>query len=537
MKLPTIALALLTWGGLAAAQGNVVYDSRLPTPEPKVSAQERARIQTLASQAARARAWDSPDPQPSEANCDGQDFKIHGVAPGAFTVKGAKQTAYLYTYCYVVANAWNQGLVITEGSKTLVHYTFTARTSEMYSVKDINRNGYTELALGGAFTGQGSTRGYLEIAEFAPQRRILASFSSSNGLAVREDNCGAVGSGGTWKSRVIRVTPGTVPRFTQQPISGRCGNDRTAAGQVSVQAVKVTAEPTGWKSVAVTAPVAGGTNILGTTTPFSATSLCQKVGCRVLGNAQVGGYLFATYATKDSYSVGSEGYFAFLKNGKTVAVGVYGLGSQEYTDVGTVQDLRNLVTLTGRPLPSLKGVMAPPYVLSVPAGTSQDPQVLRRDRNVTLPLGNGLVLTNASQRIALGNDLSGPTRSPSSLRFIDVAYVALASEAGAISRLINRWAPAEQQAARQAYIKGVGLISACPVRRAGGQPVSVDELLPHTPTPSASASWALARGYTLNHNTMYVALALPGLALSSIEIQSSGGRTMKEAWTAPACVR
>ncbi|MDL2345210.1 hypothetical protein QOL99_13775 [Deinococcus sp. MIMF12] len=536
MKLPMIALALLSCGGLAAAQGNVVYDSRLPTPKPNVSPQERSRIQTLASQAARAKAWDTPDFRPSEAGCSGQDFQINGVAPGAFTVKGAKQTAYLYTYCYF-RPGWNQGLVITQGSQVLAHYAFTALHSEMYALKDINRNGYTELALSGGFTGQGYTTGYLEVAELAPQRRLLASFNSQNKLSVWEDNCGAVGSGGTWKARVIRVTPGAAPRFTQQPISGRCGNERTATGQGSVQAVKATPEPTGWTAVAVTAPVAGGTNILGTTTPFSATALCQKVGCRVLGNAQVGGYLFATYATKDSYSVGSEGYFAFLKNGKTVAVGVYGLGSQDYTDVGTVQDLRDLVTLTGRPLPSLKGVMGPADAMYFPAGMAQGPQVLRRDRNVTLPLGSGLVLTNASQRVALGNDPSKLTRSSSALRFIDVTYVALASEAGAISKLINRWVPAEQQAARQAYLKSIGLVSACPARGATGQPVSVNGLFPSAPTASASTSWALARGYTLNANTMYMALALPGLALSSIEIQSSGGRTMEEAWAAPACVR
>ncbi|PJI55083.1 hypothetical protein CTI14_08160 [Methylobacterium radiotolerans] len=127
-----------------------------------------------------------------------------------------------------------------------------------------------------------------------------------------------------------------------------------------MQAVNVKPEPTTWKAVPVSTAASSGTNILGTTTPFSATALCQKVGCRVLGNAQVGGYLFATYTTKNTYSVGSEGYFAFLKNGKTVAVGVYALGSQDITLAGNPQDLNDLVALAGKPLPDLRGAMGSP---------------------------------------------------------------------------------------------------------------------------------------------------------------------------------
>lgn len=277
---------------------------------------------------------------------------------------------------------------------------------------------------------------------------------------------------------------------------------------------------------------ASAASLLGTTTPFSKTALCKRVGCTVSGNAQVGGYLFATYTVKDAYRAGQSGYFAFLKNGKTVAVGVYGLGSQDYSTAGLVQDLKDLVGLTGRPMPSLNGVL---NAASLPfaKGSPADPLVLRRDRNVTLPLGEGMVLTNKSQRVALGNDDS-KFSSHASLRFIDVAYVALAGEVEPISRLINRWAPAEERAARQNLLKALGLRSACPATLTSGKVVKISEVVGYPTSPWQD--WAVARGYTLNSGQLSVGFALPGLALSTVQINSSGGDTMQEVGNSPACI-
>jgi hypothetical protein len=109
-------------------------------------------VKYLAEQALGAGVWDV-DPR----LCDGRDFTIHGVAPGAFTVKGARQTAYLYTYCFF-RPGWNQGLVIVQGNEIVAHYAFTNLASSMYALKDINRNGMTELALEYGFTGRGTRR-------------------------------------------------------------------------------------------------------------------------------------------------------------------------------------------------------------------------------------------------------------------------------------------------------------------------------------------------------------------------------------------
>lgn len=277
---------------------------------------------------------------------------------------------------------------------------------------------------------------------------------------------------------------------------------------------------------------ANAASLLGTTTPFSKTALCQRVGCVIMGNAQVGGYLFTTYAVKDSYSVGSSGYFSFLRNGRTVAVGVYALGSQDFTMAGSIQDLKDLVGLTDRPMPTLKGAMGSPSDLpEVPGFPVKYEQVLRRDRNVTLPLGGGMVLTNKSQRIALGNDAS-KFSSTIALRFIDVAYVALAGDVELISRVINRWSPTDKRSALQAYMKGVGLRALCPVASINGRNVKLDDFQ----LQSKFLNWPVAHGYTLNLNATS-GFALPGLALSTIEIAPTGGDGRADEGLFPACIR
>ena len=234
MVLKALFVALTLAGvGAASAQTRVVYDSRLPTPEPRLTESERGRVKYLAEQALGAGVWDV-DPR----LCDGRDFTIHGVAPGAFTVKGAKQTAYLYTYCFF-RPGWNQGLVIVQGNEIVAHYAFTNLASSMYALKDINRNGLTELALEYGFTGQGYTEGGVQVVELRPNRRQLARFEAY------ADDCGVAESGGTWSSQVIRVTPGSTPKFTSQRIEGRCGEERTTR-QDAIRPVTTKVEPTGW---------------------------------------------------------------------------------------------------------------------------------------------------------------------------------------------------------------------------------------------------------------------------------------------------
>ena len=246
MKLPPLLLTLaMALSGLAAAQSRVLYDSRIQVPEPRLTESERGRIQYLADQAAGQDLWEQSGG--SVDGCSGRDFTVTGVAPGSFTVKGAAQTAYLYTYCYERPGDL-QGLVLVQGSAIVAHYVFVDHLSTMYSLKDINRNGFTELALEGGFTGQGSTEDWLEIAELGPVRRLLGLLDYDHPPQPYLDNCGAVDTGGTWTSWVIRVTPGKAPTFTRQAISGRCGNERVATSVGPVRPLILKPAPTGWSA-------------------------------------------------------------------------------------------------------------------------------------------------------------------------------------------------------------------------------------------------------------------------------------------------
>jgi hypothetical protein len=244
MLLKTALTALaLGCAGLASAQSRVLYDSRLPTAEPRITESERGRVKFLAGLAMQAGLWDSGEFGPS-GDCSGEDFQINGVAPGSFTVKGAQQTAYLYMYCYY-RPGWSQGLVITQGDGVVAHYVFTGLASGMYALGDINRNGFTELVLEGGFTGQGYTEGYLEIAELRPQRRLLGTLNYEFNSPYK-DNCGTLDKALAWTSRVIRVTPGVTPQFTQQVIQGKCGNEQVATFTGGIQPLKLKPSPTGW---------------------------------------------------------------------------------------------------------------------------------------------------------------------------------------------------------------------------------------------------------------------------------------------------
>lgn len=243
MKLNACVMTLLLAGaGLASAQSRVLYDPRLPTPEPRISETERGRVKYLADQAAQRGLWANLDSVPGGTRdlleCGSRGFRIRGVAPGAFTAKGAQQTAYLYDYCNV-SHAQNlQGLVVLNNLEVAAHYTFTGDYYALYAVKDINRNGFTELGLEGYYGNMGTGEGWLTVAELQPGRRNLLR------LDVYSDDCLGVQTG--WKSQVIRVIPGATPQYTTQPIAGKCSNERVATSVGSIRPISVQATPTGW---------------------------------------------------------------------------------------------------------------------------------------------------------------------------------------------------------------------------------------------------------------------------------------------------
>lgn len=275
-----------------------------------------------------------------------------------------------------------------------------------------------------------------------------------------------------------------------------------------------------------TALAASPSTLLGTKNPFSKSAVCQQFACVVSGNADVAGYRFITYArTTDQggyvETPGSGGFFVFQKGGVNVAIGIFGIGTQATTTVGDVKDVELLMTLSGRS----GGIPAGALVASE---VDQTPLVmLDRSRNVTFPLGGRVVLTNSSQR----NRVKISNASRGAIREIDVAYIALSAEVPRISRLINRWAPAEEAATRRAFMAAQHLKSSCPMRDAQGNTMSFDRF-----PQKAWTSWLVARGFGVNSNTGYLAFPLPGLAQSSVVVTADHAVDMEALVSSPLCV-
>lgn len=241
MKFATWMCTLLLGSvGLASPQSRVLYDVRVPTPAPDAPVSVLQVINYLAGIADSENLWGK------SAQCWERRFTVDGIATGAFTAPNTKQTAYLYNDCFIVPNQNRQGLVIMQGATVVAHYVFNDHFTEMYSLKDINRNGYFELGLLRHLEGQGTANDYLAVVELRPNRRFLMLEK------VNYNDCGNMGTAG-WTSQVIRVNPATKPTFTRQNLSGRCDGVnafRRVAGQGAIKPFTPSQEPTGW----VTAP-------------------------------------------------------------------------------------------------------------------------------------------------------------------------------------------------------------------------------------------------------------------------------------------
>ena len=222
--------------GMATAQSRVLYDVRVPTPQAFLPDADAQQIRSVARKAEQAHLWKG------QADCAGQSLSIEGMASGAFTTPNIKQNAYLYTTCFVVPNVSRQGLVIMQDHKIVAHYVFTDHFKEVYGVKDVNKNGYSELGFIRRLEGQGTANDYLMLAELRPNRRFLLAEK------VNYNDCGNMGTAG-WTSQLIRVLPSSLPTFTKQLLTGTCDDVepfRRLTGQGTVKTLTAKQEPTGW---------------------------------------------------------------------------------------------------------------------------------------------------------------------------------------------------------------------------------------------------------------------------------------------------
>lgn len=230
---PLLTLALL---GSTAAElqdsnvpSRVLYDSRLPVTEPRLTESERNRVRDLVGQAAKNNAWSRLEYTGADYTqlCSGDDFTVLDVASGSFTTMNTRQIAYLYTYCWSSHADVLQGLAIFQGNKAVAHYLFHDHYSTVRTLKDLNLNGRDELLLRGSFMGQGYTEGWVNIAEVGHDVRFLGQLDFKHLPQPYSDNCGAVEKG-TWESIVIRGVAGSPPSMTQQQLKGRCSNMNVA---------------------------------------------------------------------------------------------------------------------------------------------------------------------------------------------------------------------------------------------------------------------------------------------------------------------
>lgn len=139
----------------------VVFDPSENSPETKISAAEKALVETVLPKARKT--W-------TEDACT-EDFSVTGKAKGAFTKQNAAQTAYLYEFCQTGNGFANDGIVVTEAGKIVAHYLYEgAWTLNLTSLPDINGNGIDELVVhnsGGMHQGTFGTG--LDVLEISPK--------------------------------------------------------------------------------------------------------------------------------------------------------------------------------------------------------------------------------------------------------------------------------------------------------------------------------------------------------------------------------
>jgi hypothetical protein len=152
-----IAMATFAVG----AQGTVVvHDPTKDAPEAKLTKTEQALLDSVMPAVAKHVSSDS---------CDKQTRDTSGIAHGAFTRAGAKQTLIFYQYCQTGNGLGWVGLVLIDGGKVVGNYVSDSGWSMgIETVPDINKNGLDEFTLafgGGMHQGQGGVG--VDLMEFS----------------------------------------------------------------------------------------------------------------------------------------------------------------------------------------------------------------------------------------------------------------------------------------------------------------------------------------------------------------------------------
>ena len=157
-------------------------------------------------------------PELVKAGASEEDADCLGAATGAFTRKGAAQTAVRYLATITSHNDNPHGVAIIEDGELLGRLEFeSSYGGSISSLPDIDRNGLSELVLHDGTAGQGSGVDLISLLELPGGKvRKLGFFK------VHENDCGVEEGKGTRKDIRIFARPGPRPAFTQEILTGPC---------------------------------------------------------------------------------------------------------------------------------------------------------------------------------------------------------------------------------------------------------------------------------------------------------------------------
>ena len=152
MKKRAVLLLCLIASSVAAQQAmSVLFDSKLPSKSIDLTQAQRVRVTADALRVAGAalRKHCAPiDPW------DGKTMKLETVLSGSFTRKNSKQTAHVFSpdcASGFMAGSWRV-VTVHETSNLVNAYLLTSKHrffmlgNERYAVRDVNQNGYSEIA-------------------------------------------------------------------------------------------------------------------------------------------------------------------------------------------------------------------------------------------------------------------------------------------------------------------------------------------------------------------------------------------------------
>jgi hypothetical protein len=192
----------------------VVNDPTVTAKETKMTAAERKIFERDALPAVRKMI---------KSDVCEESLQDAGVARGAFTAPGKRQSLIFYEYCQTGNGfGWN-GLVLIEGDRVVGNFVSEGGWGVYVApVDDINQNGILEFTLaysGGLHQGQGGTG--VELMEFA------------NGLPAgigwyKAEEFGESGPSSSWK---LTAQPGKPPVYYKQKFTTREGGKPRPVGK------------------------------------------------------------------------------------------------------------------------------------------------------------------------------------------------------------------------------------------------------------------------------------------------------------------